>query len=80
MTRVQILDKGDCVSLCSNALGKDMKSSILLHPFYGQIVGQTRFFSYGKVTSLGEWKLWIETKVFNLKIDLVSHSACDKRG
>ena len=25
------------------------------------IVGQTRFFSFGEATSLGEWKLWIQT-------------------
>ena len=39
---------------------------------YGLIVGQTGFFSLGEATSLGEGKLWIQTR---LKIDFVSDPA-----
>ena len=45
--RVQILDETDCILHCTNTLGKGM----------GKIVGQTRFFSLGEATSLGEGKL-----------------------
>ena len=34
---------------------------IILLPAMGKIVGQTRFFSLGEATSLGEGKLWIQT-------------------
>ena len=34
---------------------------IILPPAMGKIVGQTRFFSLGEATSLGEGKLWIQT-------------------
>ena len=34
---------------------------IILPPALGNIVGQTRFFSFGEETSLGEGKLWIQT-------------------
>ena len=38
-------------------------------PFnYGQIVGQTEFFSLGKSTRLGKRKLWIQTSCTPLKI------------
>ena len=38
--------------------------------------GQTRFFSLGQATSLGEGKLWIKKPVkLRLKIDLVSYPA-----
>ena len=41
-------------------LGKVWIQLISLPP-YGSIVGQTRFFSLGEATSLGEGKLWIQT-------------------
>ena len=55
-TRVQILDETDCILHCSNILGKGMNPNIL-PPTMGKIVGQTRFFSLGEPTSLGEGKL-----------------------
>ena len=59
-TRVQILDEIDCISHCTNTLGKGM-NVIILPPAMDKIVGQTRFFSLGKATSLGEEKLRIQT-------------------
>ena len=56
VTRVQILDKTDCISHCPNILGKAM-NPIILPPAMGKIVGQTRFFSLSEATSLGEGKL-----------------------
>ena len=53
--RVQILDETDCISHSTNTLGKGM-NPIILPP-----VGQTRFFSLGEATSLGEGKLRIQT-------------------
>ena len=44
----------------TNTLGKGMNPNIL-PPAMGKIVGQTRFFSPGEATSLGEEKLWIQT-------------------
>ena len=55
-TRVQILDETDCISHSTNTLGKGMNPNIL-PPAMGEIVGQTRFFSLGEATSLGEGKL-----------------------
>ena len=55
-TRVQILDKTDCMSHSTNILGKGM-NPIILPPATGKIVGQTWFFSLGEATSLGEEKL-----------------------
>ena len=55
-TRVQILDKTDCISHSTNTLGKGM-NPIILPPAMGKIVGQTGFFSLGEATSLGEGKL-----------------------
>ena len=55
-TRVQILDESDCISHGTNTLGKGM-NPIILPPAMGKIVGQIRFFSLGKATSLGEGKL-----------------------
>ena len=55
-TRVQILAQTDFISHCINTLGKGM-NPIILPP----VVGQTRFFSLGEATSLGEGKLWIQT-------------------
>ena len=52
---VQILDETDCISHNTNTLGKGMNPIIL------PLVGQTRFFSLGEATSLGEGKLWIQT-------------------
>ena len=46
----------DCISHSTNTLGKGMNPIILL-PTMGKIVGQTRFFSLGEATSLGEGKL-----------------------
>ena len=45
---------------CTNTLGKGM-NPIILPPAMGKIVGQTRFFSLGEATSLGEGQLWIQT-------------------
>ena len=55
-TRVQILDETDCISHSTNTLGKGM-NPIILPPAMGKIVEQTRFFSLGEATSLGEGKL-----------------------
>ena len=55
-TRVQTLDENDCISYCTNTLEKVM-NPIILPPAMGKIVGQTRFFSLGEATSLGEGKL-----------------------
>ena len=52
-TRIQILDETNCISHCTNTLRKGMNSIILL-PVMGKIVGQTRFFSLGEATRLGE--------------------------
>ena len=60
VTWVQILDETDCISHSTNTLGKGM-NPIILPPVMGKIVGQTRFFSLGEATSLGEGKLWIQT-------------------
>ena len=65
-TRVQILDDTVCVSHSTNSLGKGM-NPIILPPATGKIVGQTRFFSLGDATSLGEEKLWIQTCYTSLK-------------
>ena len=59
-TRVQILDETDCISYYTNTLGKGI-NPIILPPATGKIVGETRFFSFGEATSLGEGKLWIQT-------------------
>ena len=48
---------------------------IILPPAMGKIVGQTRFFSLGGATSLGEGKFWIQTCYSPLKIYLVSYPA-----
>ena len=64
-TRVQILDETDCISHSTNTLGKGM-NPIILPPAMGYLpiaggriigLGQTRFFSLGEATSLGEGKL-----------------------
>ena len=55
-TRIQILDETNCISHCTNTLGKGM-NPIILPPAMGKIVGQTRFCSLGEATSLGEGKL-----------------------
>ena len=52
--------KPDCISHSTNTLGKCM-NPIILPPAMGKIVGQTKFFSLGEATGLGEGKLWIET-------------------
>ena len=44
----------DCISHCTNSLGKGM-NPIILPPAMGKIVGQTRFFSFGEATSLGNY-------------------------
>ena len=54
--RVQILDETNCISHSTKTLGKGM-NPIILPPVMGKIVGQTRFFSLGEATSLGEGKL-----------------------
>ena len=59
-TRVQIMDVTDCISHCTNTLGKSM-NPIILPLAMGKIVGQTRFFSLGEATRLGEGKLLIQT-------------------
>ena len=55
-TRVQILDETDGISHRAKTLGKGM-NTIILPPAMGKIVEQTRFFSLGEATSLGEGKL-----------------------
>ena len=55
-TRVQILDETDCISHCTNTLGKGM-NPIILPPATGKVIGQTRYFSLGEATILGEGKL-----------------------
>ena len=55
-TRVQILDETDCISHSTNTLGKRYDSNYSTSS-YGYTVGQTRFFSLGEATSLGEGKL-----------------------
>ena len=55
-TRVQILDETDCISHWTNTLGKGM-NPIILPLAMDKILGQTRFFSLGEATSLGEGKL-----------------------
>ena len=56
VTRVQILDETDCISHCTNNLGKGM-NPIILPLAMGKIVGQTGCFSFGEATSQGEGKL-----------------------
>ena len=53
---IYIINETDCISHSTNTLGKGM-NPIILPPAIGRIVGQTRFFSLGKATSLGEGKL-----------------------
>ena len=53
------LDETDYISHSTNTLGKGM-NPIILTP---SIVGQTRFFSLGEATSLGEGKLWIQNQL-----------------
>ena len=72
--RVQFLDKTDCISHSINLLGKGM-NPIILPPAMGKIVGQTRFFSLGEATSLGEGKLISNLLNSVLKIDLMSYPA-----
>ena len=49
---------------------------IILPPAMGKKIGQTRFFSLGEATSLGEGKLWIQNLLNSAsKIDLVSYPA-----
>ena len=55
-TRVHILDETDCISHSTNTPGKGI-NPIILPPSMGKIVGQTRVFSLGEATSLGEGKL-----------------------
>ena len=55
-TQVQILDETDCISHSTNTPGKGI-NPIILPSAMGKIVGQTRFFSLGEATSLGEGKL-----------------------
>ena len=50
------LDETDCISHCTNTLGKG-RNLIILPPAMGRIVGQTGFFSLDEATSLGEGKL-----------------------
>ena len=52
-TRVQNLEETDCISHCTNSLGKGM-NPIILPPAMGKIVLQTRFFILDEPTSLGE--------------------------
>ena len=47
---------------------------IIVPPAMGKIVGQTRFFSLGEATSLGEGRQFKPVKL-SLKIDLVSYPA-----
>ena len=54
--QVQILDETDCISHSTHTLGKGI-NPIILPPAMSKIEGQTRFFSLGEATSLGEGKL-----------------------
>ena len=54
--RVQNPDKTVCISHSTKTLGKGM-NPIILPPAMGKIVGQTRSFSLGEATSLGEGKI-----------------------
>ena len=58
--RVQILNKADWVSLCTNAHRKSMNPSIL-SSVKDKIVRQTGFISLGKATILGDDTLWNQT-------------------
>ena len=60
VTQVQILDKADCISNCTNTLGKGVNPTIL-SPTMDKIVGQTSFFNLGIAISLGEGKHWYQT-------------------
>ena len=53
---------------------------IILPPAMGKIVGQTRFFSLGEATSLGEGKLWIQTCLTPLKKLTLCHILPERRG
>ncbi len=70
VTRLQILDETDFISHSTNTFGKSM-NPIILPPAMGKIIGQTRLFSLGEATSLGEFK----PVKLRLKIDLVSYPA-----
>ena len=71
-TRVQILDKNDCISHSTNTLGKESNYS---PSSYGQIVGQTVFSSLGRTTCLGGGNSEFKPVKLHLKIDLVSYPA-----
>ena len=66
VTLIQIL--ADCISLHTDALEKGMNPCVL-SPAMSKIVGQTEFLKR---------KVWIQTVVLYLKIDLVSHLACSE--
>ena len=74
VTRVQILDETDCISHCTNNLGKGM-NPIILPPAMGKIVGQTRFFSLGVATSLEKENSELKPAKLCLKIDFASYPA-----
>ena len=65
-TRVQILDKTDCISHSPNTPWETYESNYSPSSYGVNSRWQTRFFSLGEATSLGEVKL-------RLKIDLVSY-------
>ena len=69
----------DCISHSTNTLGKGM-NPIILPPAMGKIVGQTRFFSLGEATSLGEGKLWIQTCLTPLKKLTLCYILPERRG
>ena len=70
-TQVQILDEADCVSCHSNVLEKGPNLSLLTQLSVNNRVSW--LFNLGKTTSLGEWKVWIQTSCTLLKnIHLVS--------
>ena len=54
-TSVQILDETDCISHGADTVGKGI-NPIILPP----AMGQTRSFSFGEESNLGEGKLWIQ--------------------
>ena len=73
-TQVQIQDKSICISYSINTLGKGMNLIILPE----SILGQTGFFNLGMAISMEKKKLWFQTCLTPLKIDLVSHLVCEE--
>ena len=69
VTRVQILVETVCISHNTNTFAKGM-NPIILPPAMRKIVGETRFFSLGVATSLGEEKSEFKPVKLRLKLTL----------